>query len=199
MEKIAIFGGTFNPIHNGHIRLAKLFQEKLGLDRLILMPTQKTPGKVLDEIVSAEDRFEMCRLAVESLNGFELSDFEIKCGGVSYTVNTLRYFKNLFPDAKLHFIMGSDMFLSLHRWYCFEEILSLAVILTASRWQNEYDTLQSHAESLQIYHANVQILQDEPFEISSTQIRNMVKSGQDFTCYLPERVVQYIRNKKLYL
>lgn len=199
MERIAIFGGTFNPIHNGHIRLAGLFREKLSLNRMIFMPTHKTPAKEQTDLASDTDRLEMCRLAIKGENGFEVSDYEIRRGGISYTVHTLRHFRGLYPSAELYFVMGSDMFLTLEKWYCFEEILSLAGILTASRHAEEYARLTQHAEVLEKYGARTIILDAPPLEISSTQIRNLAKDGKDFTCYLQESVVQYIRNKKMYL
>ena len=198
MESIAIFGGTFNPIHNGHVNLAIQIREHFSIDRLILMPTKIPPHKCTDELAGDKDRLEMCRLAFEGIKGIEISDYEITRGDVSYTVNTLRYFKSEYPSAQLYFIMGSDMFLSLKNWYCFEEILSLATIITASRQNGDFEKINDYAIYLEKYNAKVALLPVEPYEISSSQIRNYAKTGKDFTCYLPQRVVQYIRNKNLY-
>ena len=198
MESIAIFGGTFNPIHNGHVNLAIKIKNHFSIDRLILMPTKIPPHKRIEELADDDDRLEMCRLATIDLKGVEVSNYEITRGDVSYTVNTLRYFKKEYPTAQLFFIMGSDMFLSLESWYCFEEILSMATIITASRQNGDFEKIKDYAICLKKYNANVALLPVEPYEISSSQIRNDVKTGKDFTCYLPERVVQYIRNKKLY-
>ena len=139
MESIAILGGTFNPIHNGHVNLAIKIKNNFSIDRLILMPTKIPPHKRIEELADDDDRLEMCRLAAIDLKGVEVSNYEITRGDVSYTVNTLRYFKKEYPTAQLFFIMGSDMFLSLESWYCFEEILSLATIITASRQNGDFE------------------------------------------------------------
>lgn len=198
MRRTAIFGGTFNPIHNGHLRLLKNISEQVSLDRIILMPTHIPPHKQTEDLASEEQRLEMCRLAVENSN-IEVSDYEITRGGVSYTVETLRHFRRLCPDDRLYFIMGSDMFLSLHTWYCFEEILSLAGIITACREENELLKLKAYAETLEKYSAEVIIVPAKAYVISSSVIRNYVKTGKDFACYLPETIVQYINENKLYL
>ncbi|MCX7657437.1 MAG: nicotinate-nucleotide adenylyltransferase [Oscillospiraceae bacterium] len=199
MEKLAIFGGTFNPIHNGHINLAKRFKDELSLDRVVLMPAKKSPWKSGEELVCDEDRLNMCSLAAEGLSGFEVSNYEIKKGGTSYTVETLRYFKQAYPDSELYFIMGGDMFLSLEKWFCFEEILSLCTILAAARRGGEYENLKIFEDRLKgLYGAKTRVLEMEPYEISSSEIRKMIKLRKDFSCYLPERVVKYIMSKNLY-
>lgn len=198
MAKLAIFGGTFNPVHNGHLRLLGNISEQVALDRIILMPTHIPPHKQTKDLASEEQRLEMCRLAVRNSN-IEVSDYEITRGGISYTVETLRHFHKLYPEDRLYFIMGSDMFLSLHTWYCFEEILSLAGIITACREENELMKMKKYAESLKKYSAEVIIVPAEPYVISSSEIRNRVKTGEEFSCYLPETIVQYIHEKKLYL
>lgn len=198
MARLAIFGGTFNPIHNGHLRLLGNISEQVRLDRIILMPTHIPPHKQTEDLASEEQRLEMCRLAVAD-SDIEVSDYEIARGGISYTVETLRHFHELYPGDRLYFIMGSDMFLSLHTWYCFEEILSLAGIITACREENELHKLKEYAEGLKKYSAEVIIVPAEAYVISSSEIRSLVKSGGNFACYLPETIVQYIHEKKLYL
>lgn len=198
MAKLAIFGGTFNPIHNGHLRLLRNISEQVSLDEIILMPTHIPPHKRSEDLASDEQRLEMCRRAVENTN-ISVSDYEINRGGISYTVETLRHFHELYPDDRLYFIMGSDMFLSLHTWYCFEEILSLAGIITACREENELHKLKQYEKTLEKFSAEVIIVPAEAYVISSSVIRNLVKTGKDFTCYLPETIVQYINEKKLYL
>ncbi len=199
MKKLAIFGGTFNPIHNGHINLARKFKDELCLDKVVLMPAKRSPWKSVDELACDEDRLNMCRLAIDGVSGFEVSDYEIKKGGVSYTVETLRHFKQAFQDFELYFIMGSDMLLSLEKWFCFEEIISLCTILAAARHDGQYENLEIFSDRLRrLYNAKIKVLEIKPYEISSSEIREMIKSGKDFSCYLPERVVKYIMSKNLY-
>ena len=107
--RIGIFGGSFNPIHNGHLNVIKNAKDRLSLDRLIIMPAKVAPHKQNAQMADEKDRYEMCRLAVMNIDGAEVSDYEISKDEVSYSVITLRHFKELYPDAELCFIMGCDM------------------------------------------------------------------------------------------
>ena len=104
MKKIGIFGGSFNPIHNGHIHLAKVVKDELCLDKVIFVPSNNPPHKDDDEFESNEDRLEMCRLAIADSDGFEVNDFELQREDVSYTVYTIRHFKEAYPDDKLYLL-----------------------------------------------------------------------------------------------
>lgn len=194
---IAIFGGSFNPVHIGHIELAKQIKPLFDLDRIIFIPAAIPPHKV-GHLASDVDRLAMCKLAVDGLDGFEVSDYELVKGDVSYTVETLRYFKETFPEDRLCFIMGSDMLLSFKKWHCFEEILSLATILVGAREENELVKLSKCAVRLKKFGGNVLVFPIKPYAISSTSIRMLVKREEDFTCYLPQKVVQYILDRELY-
>lgn len=194
---IAIFGGSFNPVHNGHLNLAMQIKEEIGIDRVILVPTAIPPHKS-GRLASDSDRLAMCKLAIDGLDGFEVSDFEILKGTVSYTVETLRYFRKKFPNDSLNFIMGSDMLASFKSWRNFEEILSLATILVGAREENEVLEINRNALKLKKYGGNVVLFTIKPYVISSTRIRALIKRRQDFTCYLPEKVVQYIKDRELF-
>ncbi|MEG0614483.1 MAG: nicotinate (nicotinamide) nucleotide adenylyltransferase [Oscillospiraceae bacterium] len=199
MSSIAIFGGTFNPIHNGHINFAEHIKNELKIDKIIIVPTKIPPHKSAANLESDNDRLNMCRLAIDGHDGFEVSDYEISRGDISYTINTLNHFKELFPKDKLYFIMGSDMFLSLQTWKKFEEILSLSTIITASREDGDLKKIQAQVEKFRQYNAEIVILSFKPYEISSTEVRNLIKFGRNYHCYLPKKIVQYISEKKLYL
>lgn len=142
----------------------------------------------------------MCRLAFEKVENVQVSDWELKQSGKSYSVYTLRHFHELFPDDRLFFIMGSDMLLSFESWYCYEEILSLATLICISR-ENKVtaDKLNNYARNLVKKGGEVIVLEREPFEISSSQIREKLKNHEDCSCYLDKNVVQYISDNKLYL
>ena len=135
MRKIAVYGGTFNPIHNGHIHLIEKFKKLIGFDKVVLIPTNLPPHKEALELASAEDRLQMCRLAARDA-GFEVSDIEIRRRGRSYTVDTLESLKESDPDAEFYLVMGEDMFLTLLSWRRPDDILKLSTICAAPRsWQ----------------------------------------------------------------
>lgn len=198
MSSTAIFGGTFNPVHNGHIKLATDVRKEFDIDRFIIMPSKIPPHKKADELADDNDRLNMCRLAFEHLNGFEVSDYEIKNSKISYTYYTLKYFKETFPLEKLYFVMGGDMLLSFTKWHRFEEVLSMASIIAASREMGQYAELLREAEKLRKYNSEIYIIKSEPFVVSSSEIREYVKNNKDISCYLPNKVVQYISENKIY-
>lgn len=199
MTRLGIFGGTFNPIHLGHINLLKNVTEKLKLDKILIMPTKIPPHKQVKYLASEYDRVEMCKLSIENNSSIEVSDFELNNDTTSYTVLTLRHFKELYPNTKLYFILGSDMLLSFHKWFEYEEILQLATIVCASRNIQDILKIEAYAELLRNKGGECIILNLEPYEISSSQIRDAISEEQDFACYLPQKVVQYIKEKKLYM
>ncbi len=198
MNSIAIFGGTFNPIHNGHINLVNEVSSHLNPDRIIIMPTKIPPHKQADNLAGENDRINMCRLAFENNEKIEISDYEISQPGKSYSVLTLRYFKEKFPASKLFFVMGSDMLLSFHTWYNYEEILQLATLIAVSRKEDDSEKILEYKDRLSKMGGECIIIPIKPFEISSSQIRGAISQNQEYSCYLPEKVVKYIRCNKLY-
>lgn len=201
MADIALFGGSFNPVHNGHVNLVKEVAAAVKLDRVIVMPTYISPFKKDDcgFVADGNDRLEMCRLAFEKLDYVEVSDYELSLKKVSYTINTLEHFKTLYPNDSLYFIMGSDMLLSLDRWNRFEDIMKLCTIVAASRENEQSDISMLHkkAEELQAY-GKVIIVNISAYEMSSTLIREKILNNRDISCYLPEKVVKYISDMHIY-
>ncbi|MGN0622657.1 MAG: nicotinate (nicotinamide) nucleotide adenylyltransferase [Oscillospiraceae bacterium] len=197
MAVTAVFGGTFNPVHLGHERLLREVLKAVSIDRVIVMPSKIPPHKQAESLASESDRLEMCRLAFSGMDNVSVSDYEFKRQGKSYSVYTVRHLKEIFPDDKLYFIMGSDMLLSFHEWYQYEEILSMCGIICLSRCDKDTGELEAYAETLRDK-ADVIILNVEPFEISSTEIRRRLKNHEDCSCYLNKNVVQYISDKNLY-
>lgn len=200
--KTAVFGGSFNPIHCGHIGLVREISSQLLLDRVIVMPTFISPfkKKSAEFVASGEDRINMCRLAFEKMNNVEVSDYELKIGGVSYSVNTVKYLKNIYPNDELYFIMGGDMLMSLDKWYEFETLMSLCTIVAASREKDgtDYDELVKKAAALGIF-GRVVVAKISTFEASSTMIREKIQKNQDIACYMPKNVVKYISDVGLYV
>ncbi len=198
MAKIGLFGGSFNPIHNGHINLAVSVKNSLGLDRVILIPSGTSPHKSSDEYADTDDRLSMCRLACEEISGLEVSDYEILRSGKSYTVYTVRHFKELYPDDELYWLVGSDMLLCFEEWFEYREILEKVNLAAISRHGSDNGDLLEMADKLSEY-GNVIVVNAGVVEISSSKIRKMIKNNEDLSCYLNGKVVKYIVLKNLYL
>lgn len=197
MAKIGLFGGSFNPIHNGHVNLAVSVKRSLGLDKVIVIPSGIAPHKSSDEYASASDRLEMCRLAFEGYEGFEISDREIMHKGKSYTIYTVSYFAELFPYDELYLLVGSDMLLSFESWFEYGKILEKSVLAAFSRNGEDMDELLKMSEKLSEYGKCV-VVNADAVTISSSEIRKMIKNNGDLSCYLNRKVVKYIILNKLY-
>ena len=195
---IGVYGGTFDPIHKGHSRLLELAKTLGGLDKVIVMPDRIPPHKVREDMASPEDRLEMCRLTFAGHDDIEVSDWEIRQEGKSYSVLTLRHFKKLYPEDRLWFIMGSDMLTTFTQWYCYEEILTLAGLICLTRYSGDDAELEKAAEELRAKGGDIKILPADAFEVSSSQLRKLIAQGEDCEGYLDRRVRKYINSKGLY-
>ena len=197
-QKIALFGGTFDPIHNGHIRLAAEFARRLKLDKVILMPTYVPPHKVKPEMAPAADRLEMCRLAAGNDPLFTVSDLEISRGGASFTADTLEALCGQYPDARWYLITGADMFLTMGTWWRFEDIAATAVLCAAPRDGVSMAELEAYAARLEAEGA-VCALENIPLTpLSSTEIREKLRRGEAVDQLVPAAVAGYIAAKRLY-
>lgn len=197
MKKIGVFGGTFNPIHNGHIRIAKEIKRLAELDDVLFIPTNCPPHKEVMEDVGAEHRMKMCKLVCEELgDGFEACDIELRRGKISYTFDTLTELKAQYPEDELYLIIGSDMLASFTKWREWERILSLAGICAAGRISGE--KLESAADVLRRAGGKVLIFDIDPIEVSSTEIRKKAARGVDIKSDVPQKVYDYIKKEKLY-
>jgi len=161
------------------------------------MPAGIPPHKLADEWGKSEYRLEMTRLAFSSFA--TVSDYEIKKEGRSFTVDTLRYLRESFPSDELYMLVGEDMFLSLDSWKAPDEIMKLATIVALRRKGGDLRVLEGAAEDYKArYSAKIMIIEDEPMEVSSTQIRNLIAAGEDADRLLPEGVSEYIKENNLY-
>ena len=142
--KIGVFGGTFNPIHQGHLSLATQFADRLGLDRVLLIPTAIPPDKSAQDLAPAEHRLNLCRLAAKTDPRFVPCDLELRREGPSYTVMTLRELRNAYPkEDEFFLLMGSDMFLTFESWYMAGEIALLCTLCGGARDGGELEALQA--------------------------------------------------------
>ncbi len=195
--KIGLYGGTFSPPHVAHVRAAKLFVKEAGLDSLIVMPAGIPPHKSADKWGKADIRLEMTRLAFSDFA--RVWDYEIKKEGRSYTVETLRHLREKYPKDELYMLVGQDMFLSLETWREPQAIMKLCTIVAIRRKGIENVVMEEAAEKYKtLYGAKVILIEDEPFEMSSTEIRNKIAAGGDTREFLTPAVAEYIENNKLY-
>lgn len=192
--KVGIFGGTFNPIHNGHIALIRRLIDILSLDELLLIPTAVPPHKDGGEVISAEHRLNMCRLATADIEKVTVSDIEIRRGGKSYTLNTLQTLISQRPDDEWILLMGSDMFYTLTEWKRPEEIMRLAKIVAIARENGEIEKLFSQRDRLNAMGGSTEVIDICPVRVSSTELRHSGALKND----VPDIVERYIIQNGLY-
>lgn len=197
--RTAVYGGTFNPIHRGHIHILGEFMERLALDRALLIPDGAPPHKQARDLAPGEHRLGMCRLAAEELPGrVEASPIELERPGKSYTSDTLAQLSRLFPGEELYLLMGEDMFLTVDRWHAAEEIFRRAVLCASPRSPAGLERLEAKARELAALGARCRV-EDIPFwDISSTQVRKLAARGEDIQGLVPGRVADYIKKYGIY-
>ena len=196
MKKIGVFGGTFNPVHNAHVKTAILVKEKLSLDHIIVIPAGNPPHKLGISLIDGKKRLKMCELAFKDYSDIKISDIEIKKQGVSYTCETLLSLSK--NDRKLYFICGADMFLTLKKWKNPSEIFKLAKIVTIPRNNDDKATLEKYSEELKSLGASCIILDSEKMSESSSEIRERLKNGEVCDDMLSSDVLEYINKNNLY-
>lgn len=199
MKKIGILGGTFNPIHNGHLILAETARSFCALDEVLLLPSGCSYMKDPSEILPGAVRLEMARLAALENPGFQVSAIEVERKGNSYTCETLQQLKRLNPDSELYYIVGADTLFHMDKWRNPEEIFGASVILAAVRdgWQDE--SLKEKVRYLtERYHADIRLLPSLHIEISSTEIRNRCRKKQSIRYLVPETVRAFLEQNAYY-
>ncbi|MBM3265937.1 MAG: nicotinate-nucleotide adenylyltransferase [candidate division Zixibacteria bacterium] len=192
-SRLGVYGGTFNPLHIGHLIIAQEFYEQCGLDRVLLMPSARPPHKAPDGIAPPEDRYRMALAAVTHDNRFEVSDLEIRRPGLSYTIETLEALRETYgPGCRLFFAIGMDSLVDMGTWRDPDRVFGLATIVAVARpgvdirlaptpWRDRVITLQT-----------------PEVDISSTDIRRRVAEGRSIRYLVPESVERYIREHRLY-
>jgi nicotinate-nucleotide adenylyltransferase len=189
--RIGVFGGTFDPIHLGHLAIAHAAKTQAKLDKILFIIAASPPHKPGESITPAEDRVAMTEAALANEPGFELSRIELNRTGPSYTADTLRLLGESLPEAQFYFIVGYDSALDMPKWRCPEEILRRARLLIAPRSENPHplpSLLQGHCEMLVMPECN----------LSSSEIRAQIQRSEALNNALPEGVAQFIREKRLY-
>ena len=198
--RVGIFGGTFAPVHNGHVIAAKAFMEQMKLDYLYIIPACLPPHKQISPSDDPKHRLRMCELAFADVDGVVVSDLEIVRGGKSYTYDTLKELSR--PDTRLFFMCGTDMVLSFDTWYRFEDIFKLCYPVYVRRENDPIITNRIVAkitEYYQKYGVMFRKILTEPIEISSTAVRKAVFEGRDISSFVPPLVESYIKTHGLYI
>lgn len=202
MRKIGILGGTFNPIHNGHLALATAAMEQYDLEEVWLMPSKLPPHKSHFAMLSEEHRFTMTALAAKTNEKFSASDFELQREGLTYTADTLELLTKEYPDVKFYFIVGGDSLIKFSHWRRPERILELATLLGASRAGYEAEQVGQAAKDLQkkFPYAEIGTVVLSDYPISSNEIRTAFYAGasERMKNYIPEQVYEYMQQNKLF-
>ena len=216
-QRLGIIGGTFNPIHYGHLAAAEEVRDRLKLDRVLFIPSFLPPHKQEEDIPSALQRLEMVRLAISGNSHFKASDIEVKRGGKSFTIDTIEALLPQHPGAELYFITGLDSFLDIQAWKDWERLLTLCFFVVLSRPGYSFadlaklvflkksardlsaldrrETTQAvmQSDALKVYFERISL-----YDISSTDIRTRVRHARTIKYHLPETVEHYIIENKLY-
>lgn len=190
MSKIALFGGTFDPIHNGHLMTAVYLIENRDLDKIIFIPSFISPHKIGQTASESNHRLNMINLAFEDYPKFECSDFEIRQGEISYTYKTLLELRKQY--AKIELIIGFDNLVTFTEWKYPEKIIELAKLVVLKRKIDEKDYRSNK------YFAYAEIVDSPIIEISSTQIRERVATDKNISPFVPHKVKEYIYKEGLY-
>lgn len=196
--RIGIYGGTFNPVHWGHVRLASEYAASLELDRLLVIPASVPPHKPAPGLIGGALRLEMCRLAFQKLENCVVSGLELQRPGKSYTVDTLEQLRREYPDDTLYLLMGSDMFYSVTQWKNWRRIIDLAVLCVGARETDEGPLLAAEKKRLERLGASCRMVRLEPMVLSSTEVRRRAAAGESLEGLVPEPVADYIAQNGLY-
>jgi nicotinate-nucleotide adenylyltransferase len=219
--RIGLFGGTFNPIHNGHLWAALEVKNGFNLDQIYLIPAAVPPHKTPGMVASADDRLQMINLAIADLSGITVADVELRRPGPSYTIDTVRYFKHtLEKGSRIFLMMGLDAFLEIHTWKSYKELLEQIAFIVIARSTEAHPDAQQGRKSLEDYFkstlsADYELSAADDYyiakgkqplyfcdvsapDISSTVIREKVKEQQTIEIWVPPQVAEYIQFKGLY-
>ncbi len=222
MKRIGLFGGTFNPIHMGHVQVIREVKKGFDLDKIFIIPSALPPHKETAGIINVLDRIEMIRLAFSDDSDFVVSDVELKRSGFSYTIDTVHHFKSILPEnTELYFIVGSDAFLEVDTWKSYKDLFLLIPFIVMYRstagqsdmvlqWKNLGNYIKSkisdrykHSASQSGYFHDekqpVFLFEVTPVDISSTEIRKRISKGHSIKSLVPEIVEDLIKTKGLYL
>ncbi|MBE6779560.1 MAG: nicotinate (nicotinamide) nucleotide adenylyltransferase [Ruminococcaceae bacterium] len=193
MSLTAIFGGTFNPFHKGHYEMLNALNECKAVSKILVMPDKIPPHKEVDFLATDDDRFNMCKIAAADFNKAEVCDIEFKRQGKSYTYDTVKLLKEIFPNDNLAFVCGGDMLVYFDKWYKYEELMKMLPFIVFSRTSTENTEFLSCIEKFKNMGMQIILMDNEISNISSTDFRNFPAAK-----LLPEKIYNYIKERGLY-
>lgn len=197
--KLGIFGGTFNPIHNGHIDIGLKIYNKLSLNKVLFMPNKIPPHKKFEEILSDKIRLSMLKEALKEYDFFDVEEYELNKNEISYTYESLEHLSKIYKDDELFFIIGSDSFLNFDSWKKIERIFKSANVVVYLR--NDYHkerVFEIKENYKKLYNGKIHLVIDDIINISSTKIRDAILNGDNINNLVPKGVYEYIVSKNLY-
>ena len=192
--KIGIFGGAFNPVHNGHINLLSSVLDNLPLEKVLIIPTKISPHKDT-VLIDFSHRKKLLSIAFKGIRQAEISDIEQREEGKSYTINTINALKQIYPSDEFYLIIGGDMLLYFKNWYKYREILAQCSVVAAARHSDEYERLIKFSKELK---GNIDVINANVVDMSSSLIREKIAENQDVSGFMPAECVDYIKKHKLY-
>jgi len=196
--KIGILGGTFDPVHKGHIYIAEQCMKHLGMDRIMFLPNGNPPHKRGRNITDKEHRYNMLKIAISGCEGFCVSDYEIRREEYSYTVETMRNLRKLSDDEYI-LIIGADSFYQLDLWYKSDELVKENRFVVLDREYDGHGNISEDVERFNKEHlSHISLLKIPLIDISSTEIRNRISMGTDISDMVGENVANYIKENNLY-
>ena len=199
MKRYGMMGGTFNPIHLAHLYIAYEAKEELNLDKIIFMVAGNPPHKKESKVIDSKYRYNMVQKAIEGYEGFEISDYEIKKNGYSYTYETLQYLKKQEDNVEVFFIAGADSLMAIEKWSNTDLVLNYCTFVAFNRVEYNQSIIEDQKYKLEKkYDAKIVILNVTDIDISSSMIRERIANGKRVDFFLPEEVKKYISENKLY-
>ena len=201
MADIGIMGGTFDPIHNGHLLLGEQAYREYGLAEVWFMPSGDPPHKTDHRVTPATDRYAMVRLAIQDRPYFRFSDFEVMRTGKTYTAQTLRLLREQYPQHRFFFIIGADSLYEIEHWYHPESVMAQTILLVANReYEKNHREIQDQIRFLKAHyeHADIRLLHCAEMDVSSCELRRWEADGQPIQNFVPGSVNDYIEEHGLY-
>lgn len=199
MKKIGIMGGTFNPIHIGHLILAERTKEDYSLDEIWIIPTGCSYMKKDVAVLPGEERYQMVSLAIEESEWMKCLDIEIKRAGYTYSYETLEHLKEMYPEDEFYFIFGADCLFSIEHWKYPERIFNACKIIAAMRNDASAEEMQQKKQALESqFGAQIELYRFPRLEISSTELRERIRMGKSVNYFIPKKVISYIADKGFY-
>lgn len=202
-KKIGILGGTFDPVHNGHLSLAEGVKERMGLEEVLFVPSGIPPHKKDREVTPARHRLAMVKLAIEGREDFSLSELEVERQGYSYTVDTLKELRRIYHEKSgtipdFYFIIGADVVPELTTWRNYQEVFALCNFAAVLRPGYDRGFFKRDVDRMRRLGSKIFPVEIATADVSSSEIRRMIAEGKDVTGLLPEKVYNYIREMGLY-